>query len=111
MTNLNADEARNAEIHAKAHALRDAHERGYVFSECDECFERHEVRGEPRPEDGYICPLNDAVYCFCDNEGEECMAEGIDAEYWDCPVYLREIEALRKEYGIEDEFTFNCIIL
>lgn len=110
MSNLNANEARNEEIRAKAHALRDEHERGYVFSECDECIERYEVRGEPRPEDGYICPLNDAVYCFCDNEGEKCMAEGIEADTWDCPVYLRELDALRVSYGMEDDYEFRSII-
>jgi hypothetical protein len=82
----------------KESVLRKQHELVILFSECDECFDKFEVRDEPR--DGYICPLNDVAYCECDPEGPEGL--GVDADHWDCPVYLKALEELKSEFGVTE---------
>lgn len=84
----------------KETVIRDQHRLVALFSECDECFDKYEVRGEPRPADGYICPLNDITYCSCNSEGDDDCGTGIDAEYWDCPVYLKAAKDLKFEFGV-----------
>lgn len=85
----------------KESLIRDNHRLNLLLGECDECFERHEIKGEPRPADGYICPLNNLAYCSCQPESEAHECFGIDAEDWDCPDYLKEAGELKASFGVE----------
>lgn len=90
-----------AEYQAKEEILRQQHQLEMLFQECNECFERFEVRGEDR--DGYVCPLNDIVYCLCNPDDDDAVGTGIDAEYWDCPVYLEAVKELKASFGVFDD--------